>query len=236
VNGGMIFLDEIHSLSKDAQKKLMKAIEEKTFFPVGSTIPVHSNFRVVTATCEDLTELIEQKAFRPDFYARIGHIQIQLYSLKDRTEDIMPLVNHYAGMYARKFTLTAEVKEAILKLDLKNNTRDIEALVDHWNLNSIGVVKPEHIPAQFIKDEPKSSRHKLTRMQRKQIEENGLKEFLDSYRDGIILQYLEHNNQHQSKTAKDLKISDRSIRHALKSKPNLITRYNEEIPHETSIQ
>ena len=235
-NGGMIFLDEIHSLTISAQKKLMKAIEEKCFYPVGSTTLVHSDFRVVTATCEDLAKLIEDKEFRADFYARISHIQLQLYALKDRPSDILPLIQFYASNHPRKFTIGDEAKELLLTLPFKSNTRDIDALVDYWTRNAIGIVGPEHIPSQFYPEAPKPKTPKLTRAQKKLIEEIGLKGYLDSVRDEIILNYLEDNNQNRLQTAKILKISDRAIRHAFNKKPETSVELPQEVEYENTIQ
>jgi DNA-binding NtrC family response regulator len=215
-DGGIVFLDEIHSLSLRAQQKLMKAIDDKKFFPVGSTKEVQSNFRVISATCEDLLQLIIEEEFRADFYARISHIQLKLFALKDRPQDILPLVKFYASKYSRKFTLTDEAKKRLLTLPFDNNIRDIDALMDYWNRNAIGVVEAKDIPAQFLPMTGASKKVKLTKAHKMLIKEEGLKGYLDMIRDEVIQHYLELNNGHRIKTAQDLKITDRTIRYALK--------------------
>jgi DNA-binding NtrC family response regulator len=215
-DGGIVFLDEIHSLSMRAQQKLMKAIDDKKFFPVGSTKEVHSNFRVISATCEDLLQLIIDGSFRKDFYARVAHIQIQLFALKDRPGDILPLVEFYLSKYSRKLTLTEEVKNLLLTLSFENNTRDIDALVDYWNRNGVGIVETNDIPSQFIPAKEVSKKVKITRAHKKLIEKEGIKGYLDMVRDEVILHYLELNKGHRINTAKELQITDRTIRNALK--------------------
>jgi DNA-binding NtrC family response regulator len=235
-NGGIIFLDEIHSLSMNAQKKLMKAIDDKEFYPVGSTKIVKSHFRIISATCENLLDLMVEKNFRSDFYARISHIQLQLYSLKDRPQDILPLISFYASKYSRKFTLTDKVKKLLVTLPFENNTRDIEALVDYWNRNAVGVIEPQNIPSQFLPAPEKAKSAKLSRAHKKLIKEEGLKGYLDMVRDEVILHYLELNNGHRLKTAEDLQITDRTIRYALKRNNPETYQLPLEVENENSIQ
>ncbi|PIP89133.1 MAG: hypothetical protein COW01_00135 [Bdellovibrionales bacterium CG12_big_fil_rev_8_21_14_0_65_38_15] len=234
-DGGLIFLDEIHSLSMRAQQKLMKAIDEKEFYPVGSTAPVKSNFRIITATCENLTELIVSKEFRTDFYARISHIQLQLYALKDRPADILALLNFYLSKEVRKVVITDEARDFLVTLPFKNNTRDIESLVDFWTRNGVGIVERKDIPAQFLPVEEKPKTPKLTRAQKKLICEVGLKAYMEIVRDEIIMQYLEMNNQHRLKTAEDLGITDRTIRYALNRKQSKEIQLPLEVEYENSV-
>lgn len=215
-DGGIVFLDEIHSLSLRCQQKLMKAIDDKKFFPLGATKEIHSNFRIISATCEDLLQLIIDEGFRKDFYARVSHIQIQLFALKDRPQDILPLVDFYLSKYSRKITLTDEVKNLLVTLNFENNTRDIDALVDYWNRNAIGVVEVKDIPSQFLPAKEAPKKVKLTRAHKKLIAEEGLKGYLDMIRDEVILHYLELNKGHRINTAEELQITDRTIRNALK--------------------
>lgn len=235
-DGGLIFLDEIHSLSIRAQQKLMKAIAEKEFFPVGAMAPVKSNFRIITATCEDLAELIVAKEFRADFYARISSIQLQLYGLKDRPADILPLLNYYLSRHPRKTVITDEARDFIVTLPFKNNVRDIEALVDHWIRTGVGIVEIKDIPSQFLPEENKPKTPRLTRAQKKLIKEIGLKAYIDIVRDEIIVQYLEMNNQHRLKTAEDLQITDRTIRYAMNRKSSKEIQLPLEVEYENTIQ
>lgn len=235
-NGGIVFLDEIHSLSLRCQQKLMKAIDDKKFFPLGATKEVHSKFRIISATCEDLLQLIIDEEFRKDFYARVAHIQIQLFALKDRPQDILPLMDFYLSKYSRKITLTDEVKNLLVTLSFENNTRDVDALVDYWNRNGIGVIEAKDIPSQFlpVKDAPKKV--KLTRAHKKLIEEEGLKGYLDMIRDEVILHYLELNKGHRINTAEELQITDRTIRNALKRSNPEGHQLPLEVEYENTIQ
>ena len=235
-DGGIIFLDEIHSLTLRCQQKLMKAIDDKKFFPLGSTKEVHSNFRIISATCEDLLQLIIDEEFRKDFYARVAHIQIQLFALKDRPQDILPLVDFYLSKYSRKITLTDDVKNLLVTLSFENNTRDIDALVDYWNRNAIGVVEVKDIPSQFLPTKEAPKKVKLTRAHKKLIKESGIKGYLDMIRDEVILHYLELNKGHRINTAEELQITDRTIRNALKRCNPESYQMPVEVEYENTIQ
>lgn len=234
-NNGLIFLDEIHSLSKSAQQKLMKAIEEKTFYPVGSNQIIKSNFRVVCATCDNLLELVEEKKFRPDFYARISHLQIQLYPLKERKEDIIPLIEYYNSKYLRKISIPDVVKKELQKLEWRNNARDIEALVDYWHINSLGVIKTSDIPESFYlqKLEFKKS---LSKQEMKRITEVGLKDYISELKVQIIEQFLDKNENNKSETAKDLKVTDYYVSYALKRNQATDLMLDDEVLNENRIQ
>src|SRR5690606_10509629 len=87
-HGGTLFLDEVATMPMAMQQKLLKALDEKTFYPVGSSTPIRSDFTLVTATCEDITQMMAKKEFREDFFHRITGFQFHLKSLAERPNDI----------------------------------------------------------------------------------------------------------------------------------------------------
>lgn len=89
-DGGILFLDEVGELSLDIQTLLLKAIEEKRFFPFGSDKPVHSDFQLITATNQDLYKLSREGRFRVDLVSRINLWHFDLLPLRERREDIEP--------------------------------------------------------------------------------------------------------------------------------------------------
>lgn len=198
---GIVFLDEIHSLSKGAQQKLMKAVEEREFYPVGSNRPVKSNFRVICATCEDLIELVAEKKFRADFYARISSMQIELFGLKDRKDDIMPLIHHYNDKFSRKISITEDAKRELLKLEWKNNTRDIESLVEYWQIHGYGIITPKEIPEQFKASQSEASVTSLSKKDIKKIQELGLMDYLDYLKQQIVETFVEMSNGNHREAA-----------------------------------
>ncbi|MCX6826385.1 MAG: sigma-54 factor interaction domain-containing protein, partial [candidate division Zixibacteria bacterium] len=97
-NGGTIFLDEIGETKPDTQVRLLRVLENGVFYPVGGDYPVHSDVRVIAATNRDLAEAIHEGVFREDLYFRLGVIKINLPSLYERREDILPLLYHFAAV------------------------------------------------------------------------------------------------------------------------------------------
>ena len=89
-DGGVLFLDEIAELGLDEQAMLLKAIEEKTFFPFGSDKEVHSDFQLIAGTHRDMRQWVEEGKFREDLYARINMWTFALPGLAERREDIAP--------------------------------------------------------------------------------------------------------------------------------------------------
>lgn len=96
-NGGTLFLDEVSTIGRSVQAKLLRALETKTFRPVGAFRDCHSDFRVVSATNLDLEHLIERHAFREDLAERLSAATIDVPALADRREDIPQLVTSFAA-------------------------------------------------------------------------------------------------------------------------------------------
>lgn len=234
-DGGAIFLDEIHSLSKSSQQKLMKAIEEKIFYPVGSSYPIKSNFRVICATCEDLPTLIEEKVFRSDFYARISHIKIELFPLKSRPDDILPLIHHFNDKHMRKITITKETEKLLRSLEWKSNTRDIEALVEYWNIKSFGIITPSCIPDYLIQAK-ETKENKLSTTEIMRIKRMGIKDYLEAYKSEIVDHFLEMNGFNNSETARALKVSEQYIRYRVKKNNVNTINFAEQDLHENRVQ
>ena len=97
--GSTLFLDEINSMPINLQGKVLRAIETKTIQRIGSTRTTPVDFRLITATNEDLAQLVEAKQFRADLYYRLNVIPIRIPPLRERREDIIPLANFFLAHY-----------------------------------------------------------------------------------------------------------------------------------------
>lgn len=130
-DGGTLFLDEIGNLSENVQAKLLRAVEQKTFYPMGATEPERSDFRLVCATNENLKQKVSKGHFRADLYARISAFAIHLPPLRDRKEDIKDIAAHF-------------IHESCDELDLKHKSMTqefIKALEMHEWLGNIRELK-----------------------------------------------------------------------------------------------
>ena len=133
--GGTLFLDEVGDLPMTLQVKLLRFLQEKTFEPLGSGDPVHANVRVITATHRNLEAMVEKGEFRKDLFFRLNVLQIDLPSLKERSEDIPLLARHFIQRF-RKATgkaiegLSSEAMTALLKHEFPGNIRELENLIE----------------------------------------------------------------------------------------------------------
>ena len=123
-----LFLDEIGNLPLHLQPRLLTALEQREVLPVGSNKPVPIDVRVVAATNASADVLADEKRFRQDLLFRLNTIEIELPPLRDRREDVPVLLEHYLGLYARKYDkperdLPAHVLEVLVRHDWPGNVR-----------------------------------------------------------------------------------------------------------------
>jgi transcriptional regulatory protein RtcR len=136
---GIVFLDEIAELGPDEQAMLLRAIEEKTFFPLGSDKETQSDFQLIAGTNKDLREAVRAGRFRDDLLARINHWSFRLPALKDRHEDIEPNVDYELERHTQVSSTTvrfnAEARRAYLKFataseaQWRGNFRELSASI-----------------------------------------------------------------------------------------------------------
>lgn len=133
-NGGTLFLDEIGELPLTLQPKLLQLVQSKSFIPIGSTDLKKVDIRIVTATNQNLVQMVEEKQFREDLYYRLNVVSIQIPALRERKEDILPLIFHYFDLYKAKYKKTSVLSEDLLAY-LQNyswpgNIRELENMVE----------------------------------------------------------------------------------------------------------
>jgi PAS domain S-box-containing protein len=150
--GGTLFLDEIGSLPPPTQAKLLRVLQNKTYEPLGGTKTVKANIRLLTATNQDLNGMVAEGAFRRDLYYRINVIQLDLPPLRERPEDLLPLVRHFIselGLLHGNTVggLTPEALQLILDHDFPGNVRELENILEHVFVLSPGpLIDVEHLP------------------------------------------------------------------------------------------
>ena len=123
-----LFLDEIGNLPLHLQPKLLTALEQREVVPVGANKPISIDVRVVAATNVSADQLADEKRFRQDLLFRLNTIEIELPPLRERRDDIPILLDHYLGLYARKYdkparVLPADVIELLVRHDWPGNVR-----------------------------------------------------------------------------------------------------------------
>jgi len=135
VSGGTLFLDEIGEISTKMQIDLLRVLEEKKITSIGSREPVDVDFRLISATSQDLGKGITDGSFREDFFYRINVIMIDIPPLKKRKEDIPLLIHHFLEKYGHETTkqvdrVTRDATELLKRYDWPGNVRELENAVE----------------------------------------------------------------------------------------------------------
>ena len=158
--GGTIFLDEIGDISSSVQVKLLRVLQEKTYEPVGAVSSEKANVRVITATNKDLSELTEQDKFRSDLYYRINVVKLSLPPLKERSEDIPLLIDHFINRFNKIYNkniccLSDDAMAVLLSYDFPGSIRELENILEHCFVLCKGnVIETKHLPASIGKTAP----------------------------------------------------------------------------------
>jgi len=135
-DGGTLFLDEIGDISPSMQVKLLRALQEKKFTPVGSNREVEVNVRIVAATNRNLEKMIQESKFREDLFYRLNVLPIHLPSLKERKNDIDILAKHFIEKFNHTHNkkiigLSKESLEILKAHDWPGNIRELENVIEH---------------------------------------------------------------------------------------------------------
>ena len=134
-HGGTIFLDEINSVSRHLQVKLLRVLQEQEFERVGDTRTIRVNTRVVAATNRELLDEVADDRFREDLYFRLNVLSIDLPPLRDRAEDVPELVQHFASVYARRDgrdapKFAADAMKLLGRYGFPGNVRELQNYVE----------------------------------------------------------------------------------------------------------
>ncbi len=157
-DGGTLFLDEIGDVSPGLQAKLLRVLQEKEFIPVGSTRARTADVRFVAATNKDLETEVVQGRFREDLYYRLNVVTLYVPPLRDRPEDVGPLVRHFLAKHAaRDQRLDPAVLERLRGYSWPGNVRELENVIEMAAVLSGGdTITVEHLPAKLSRPTPRS--------------------------------------------------------------------------------
>jgi formate hydrogenlyase transcriptional activator len=150
-DNGTLFLDEIGDLPVALQPKLLRVLQEQEFERLGSGRTHRINVRLVAATHQDLAEMVARKEFRSDLYYRLNVFPVMLPALRERREDIVPLVFHFADVLGRRMgkqitEISPETLEAFTSYSWPGNVRELQNLVERAVILSRDGVLPNPVP------------------------------------------------------------------------------------------
>jgi len=150
-NGGTLFLDEIGDLKPEIQVKLLRVLQERKVMPVGGTKTFDLDVRIVTATHVDLEKAIKDGRFREDLFYRLHVLPIHLAPLRDRPEDIQPLILHFLKLYkGTHVEFLAKTIRMLESYSWKGNIRELENEIQKLVGLGIKTIEPEHLSQKIL--------------------------------------------------------------------------------------
>ncbi|NWG27123.1 MAG: sigma-54-dependent Fis family transcriptional regulator [Ignavibacteriaceae bacterium] len=200
--GGTLFLDEISEMPPQLQVKLLRAIQEKEYTPVGTTLSLPVNVRFIASTNRNLQDYVNQGKFREDLFYRLNVVDIHLPSLKEREGDIPLLADYFLDKYRKQMNknikgISSEAMRALMNYEWKGEIRELENVIERsvifCNEDFINV---KNLPSQFQSDTGTS-----------EFSPSGsLDESVKRFERDIIMRALKANDFNKEKTAEELQV------------------------------
>lgn len=215
-NNGTIFLDEIGEMSTSMQVKLLRVLQERKVRPVGSHEEVSFDTRIIAATNRDLKAMTEDGSFREDLFYRISVIPMSLPSLRERTEDIPALAEHFIKKFCdqtgREVSISDKAMQMLEKYAWHGNVRELEHTIERAvALEREAEIQPERLPDHITNYNP-------TRINAEfDLPEEGinLTSHLGNLEKTYVVEALRMTSGNQTKAAELLEMPVRSLRHLL---------------------
>ena len=211
-DGGTLFLDEVGDLNEKAQSKLARVIEDKVIERLGGTRKIGVDVRIVASTRKDLRKEVEEGRFREDLFYRLNVVELRIPPLRERREDIKPLLEHFSRRFSKKYGKKLEFPQEALEVlesyHWPGNVRELRNLVERLFI---------------LQDEEVVGRDRLMSLLDLRGDESDpfskekLKDALRSFEREFILRKLRENRGNIAKTAKSIGIGRRNLYYRIKN-------------------
>jgi len=194
--GGTIYLDEIGDLPLAMQAKLLRVLEDKEFYPLGSRKTLKVDVRIISATNRGLNKMVSDGLFRADLFYRLNVLRIELPPLKKRRSDLPLLIRHIlrklcAAKNCQLPGISGQAMKTLLNLDYPGNVRELENILEHaLIICQNDLIQPEHLP-DYTSSQPTPS----------EPEPDTTGSLFDKKERKKITRSLKHHNGHRAKTA-----------------------------------
>lgn len=213
---GTIFLDEIGEMSPAMQVKLLRVLQERKVRPVGAHEELDVDTRVIAATNRDLPSMVKDNSFREDLYYRVSVIPIELPPLRERSEDIAELADHFTKKFCaqqgRNVTLNEQALRLLEAYSWPGNVRELEHTIERAvALERTSEIQPDRLPAQITHYNPARVAADSA------LPEEGINivAHIDQLEKTYVLEALRRTGGNQTRAAELLHLSVRSLRHLL---------------------
>ncbi len=213
-DNGTIFLDEIGDILPSMQVKLLRVLQEQQIERVGSTETININVRIIAATNQNLEKKIKEGTFREDLFYRLNIISVRIPPLRERKEDIIPLIEFFVDKYSKennkpKFEISKEAADYLLKYNYPGNVRELENIIERAVVLARGnVLTINDLPMNVkgLKAEGKITIN----------DSQSLIEQVENLEKSLIYDALTNSGGNQTKAGKLLGITERNLRYKIK--------------------
>ena len=213
-DGGTLFLDEIGDISAAVQVKLLRLLQEGEFQRVGGNQTLKADVRVISATNQDLESKVKDGTFREDLYYRLNVVPIKIPPLRERREDIPPLIEHFVKRFSKENRkpiegVSREAMDQLVKYDYPGNIRELENIIERAVVisRSATLTAPDLPFAGLKPDEENEESDGGT---------GALREALETLERRMVQKAMEESGGNQSRAAESLGLSERMLRYKLK--------------------
>ncbi len=212
-DGGTLFLDEIGELTNTVQVKLLRFLQERAFQRIGGNRTFQTDVRVISATNRDLEERMKEGFFREDLFYRLNVVGITIPPLRDRKEDLSPLIDHFLKHFSsennRKISgVASKARDLLMKYDYPGNVRELENILER----AVVIARGSHIETA---DLPFSAGD-AHGAEKQDWNRGTLKEAMAFLEKDMVRNAMVETEDHQTKAARILGISERMLRYKLK--------------------
>jgi DNA-binding NtrC family response regulator len=210
---GTLFLDEIGDLSQLVQVKLLRFLQEREFQRVGGNQTIQSDVRIISATNRDLDAKVKGGAFREDLYYRLNVVAMTIPPLRERKEDLPPLIDHFLKRFATRMgdetrEVHTEARDLLLRYDYPGNVRELENIIER----AVVIARESLISS---KDLP-FTREQIHEREGEEGPQRTLKGAVEDLEWTMVRRAMDETANHQTKAADILGISERMLRYKLK--------------------
>ena len=215
-NGGTLFLDEVGDIPQSIQVKLLRVLQEHQFERVGGTEKIEVDVRIIAATNKELEKKIKDSTFREDLYYRLNVVSIKIPPLRERKEDILPMIESFIEKYCKennkeKLEVSKEVVDTLMKYNYPGNVRELENIIER-----AVVLTRAHSKVITLNDIPMNIKGFKEEKSIGSLDEGTLTEQVEALEKQLIFDALQQSGGNQTKAGKLLGLTERNLRYKLK--------------------